>query len=90
MVALWFWKTTSPYASSSTRYLEELGYTVLTASGESGLKAIQTALHSIDLIVSDVLLEGPKRGPELVRELRQTHPACRVLFMTGYAVRSDR
>jgi PAS domain S-box-containing protein len=74
-----------PLCQLITRYLEELGYTVLTASGESGLKAMQTALQSIDLIVSDVLLEGPKRGPELVRELRQTHPACRALFMTGYA-----
>jgi len=74
-----------PLCQLITCYLEELGYTVLTASGESGLKAMQTALHSIDLIVSDVLLEGPKRGPELVRELRQTHPACLVLFMTGYA-----
>jgi len=74
-----------PLCQLITRYLEDLGYTVLTASGESGLKAMQTALGSIDLIVSDVLLEGPKRGPELVRELRQTHPACRVLFMTGYA-----
>ena len=74
-----------PLCQLVTRYLEELGYTVLSASGESGLRAMQTALHSIDLIVSDVLLEGPKRGPELVRELRQTYPACRVLFMTGYA-----
>lgn len=74
-----------PLCRLITRYLEELGYTVLTASGDSGLKAIQKTLGSIDLIVSDVLLEGPKRGPELVRELRQTHPACRVLFMTGYA-----
>jgi PAS domain S-box-containing protein len=74
-----------PLCQLITRYLEELGYTVLTASGESGLKAMRTALQSIDLIVSDVLLEGPKRGPELVRELRQAHPACRVLFMTGYA-----
>jgi PAS domain S-box-containing protein len=74
-----------PLCRLITRYLDELGYSVLTASGESDLNSVQTELGSIDLIVSDVLLEGPKRGPELVRELRQAHPACLVLFMTGYA-----
>jgi PAS domain S-box-containing protein len=67
------------------RYLEELGYVVVIASGASGLNAMQTELRSIDLIVSDVMLEGPERGPELVFKLRQAHPACKVLFMTGYA-----
>ena len=74
-----------PVRQLITRYLEELGYVVVTASGASDLNSMQNELRSIDLIVSDVLLEGPKRGPELVRELRQAHPNCRVLFMTGYA-----
>jgi PAS domain S-box-containing protein len=74
-----------PVRKLITRYLEELGYVVVTASGASDLNSMQTELRSLDLIVSDVLLEGPKRGPELVRELRHAHPACRVLFMTGYA-----
>jgi PAS domain S-box-containing protein len=74
-----------PLRQLIARYLEELGYVVITASGASDLNIMQAELRSIELIVSDVMLEGPERGPELVRKLLRGRPACRVLFMTGYA-----
>ena len=42
-------------------------------------------LDQIDLVVSDVLLEGSARGPEVVEGILQHSSTTRVIFMTGYA-----
>ena len=64
--------------------LVDLGYRVSVARGEDDVEALP-ASDRFDLIVSDVLLKGAKRGPQLVRELSARHPDSRVIFMTGYA-----
>jgi CheY-like chemotaxis protein len=64
--------------------LEDLGYTVLTASdGEEALAVLMVASRPIDLLLTDVVM--PKMGgADLVRELRLRWPHIRVLFMSGY------
>ena len=64
--------------------LVDFGYSVAVARGEEEIDALPPSA-CFDLIVSDILLKGAKRGPQLVRELRARQPACRVIFMTGYA-----
>jgi PAS domain S-box-containing protein len=64
--------------------LVDLGYRVSVACGEADIDALPESAR-FDLIVSDVLLKGAKRGPQLVRELCARQPECGVIFMTGYA-----
>jgi len=64
--------------------LQELGYRVLQAvDGPAGLRILQTS-ERIDLLVTDVGLPG-LNGRQLADQARETRPALKVLFITGYA-----
>ena len=64
--------------------LEEQGYRVLEASdGISALKLVHTDANHFDLLLTDVVMKGMS-GPELVRELTQSKPGLRAVFMSGY------
>jgi PAS domain S-box-containing protein len=64
------------------RTLEELGYRVLEAEdGERARKRLEDT--AVDLVVTDMVMPGIS-GPELVEELRHSHPEIRVLFISGY------
>ena len=68
-----------------TYYLDELGYKVLEATGEQSLGKTLQETDSIDLIVSDILLQGPLKGTDLVPRIKEDYPNAAVLFMTGFA-----
>jgi two-component system, cell cycle sensor histidine kinase and response regulator CckA len=64
--------------------LESKGYCVLEAeSGEAGLLAAQNHPERIDLVITDVVMPGIN-GRELVKQLAQTRPATKVLYLSGY------
>jgi PAS domain S-box-containing protein len=66
------------------RMLEEHGYKVLEAEdGKSALDLIGSHSGSIDLILTDVVMKG-MNGPELVLRLIESHPAMKVVYMSGY------
>jgi two-component system cell cycle sensor histidine kinase/response regulator CckA len=61
------------------------GYTVLTAADADCARAIVAeGTHTIDLIVSDVMMPDGT-GPELLRSLESGPGRPRALFMSGYA-----
>jgi signal transduction histidine kinase len=63
--------------------IEELGYTVIAASGgEAALKALGES--QVALLVTDVAMPA-MNGVELAREARARHPDLPVLFASGYA-----
>jgi CheY-like chemotaxis protein len=65
--------------------LRRYGYEVFPAKdGEQARRGVAKAAGRIDVIVSDIILEDGT-GPELVSELRQSLPAARVVYVTGYA-----
>ena len=65
--------------------LRDLGYRTLEADGVDGaLTALRDAGGGVDLVVSDVMMDG-LAGPDLVARLREEVPALKVLFMSGYA-----
>jgi two-component system sensor histidine kinase EvgS len=69
---------------STARFLASLGYTVLACSTpEEALQ--QAAAHAgpIPLLVTDVILPG-LNGRELSDRLRESRPAIKTLFMSGY------
>jgi two-component system cell cycle sensor histidine kinase/response regulator CckA len=68
------------------------GYRVLEAeSGESGLNVAAAYSGNIDLIITDVMMPGMS-GRELVKNLSQSRPQSKVLYLSGYtedAILSD-
>jgi CheY-like chemotaxis protein len=64
--------------------LKELGYSTLEAEdGPAALKILQSP-QRVDLVISDIGLPG-LNGRQIVEAARETRPALKVLFMTGYA-----
>ncbi|HWB51223.1 MAG TPA: PAS domain S-box protein [Stellaceae bacterium] len=78
-----------PVRIFGARALRNKGYTVLEArSGEAALELMETT-DKIDLLITDVVM--PKMdGPGLVREVRETHPDMKVIFISGYTEDSFR
>jgi two-component system cell cycle sensor histidine kinase/response regulator CckA len=67
------------------RILEGSGYTVHAAAGvQDAERLMQGHAHSIDLLLSDVVLTESS-GPALAEQLRRVRPDLKVLFMTGYS-----
>jgi two-component system cell cycle sensor histidine kinase/response regulator CckA len=68
------------------RVLRDAGYK--TAVANNGAEAIEVAkkIGPLGALVTDVMMPG-MTGDELARTLRQTEPALKVLYLTGY---SDR
>jgi PAS domain S-box-containing protein len=72
-------------AEATSGLLRLLGYEVLIADGaESALAAAERGA-SVDLVVSDVVMNGPADGFELARLLRERLPQTPVLLVSGYA-----
>jgi two-component system, cell cycle sensor histidine kinase and response regulator CckA len=64
--------------------LERAGYRVLLADGGwSALKAYESCLEPIHLLLTDVIMPD-LTGPVLAERLRARQPSLRVLFISGF------
>jgi len=64
--------------------LRRLGHHILMAGTPSAaLHIVEQHKGAIDLLLSDVVMPEMD-GPTLVRQLRESYPALRVLFVSGY------
>jgi PAS domain S-box-containing protein len=67
-----------------TRQLAELGYRVLAAeNAAAGLKLLDR--HSIDLLLTDVVMPGGINGRELARRARERWPGIKIVFTSGFS-----
>jgi PAS domain S-box-containing protein len=65
-------------------YLSNKGYSVVVASdADSAIAAVETGGHSIDLLLTDVVLPGSS-GVQLAQRLAAENPQMRVLYVSGY------
>jgi len=64
--------------------LQRCGYEVLEAEGYLDAMAILLSDAPIDLLLSDVVLQG-STGPEIAQEARLHRPELPILFMSGHA-----
>jgi len=66
------------------KMLEGHGYKVLEAEdGKAALDVIGSNHTAVDLILTDVVMKG-MTGPELVLRVIDSHPAMKVVYMSGY------
>jgi CheY-like chemotaxis protein len=71
--------------ATAVSLLESLGYRVLQANdGPSALKLVDEHLD-IDLVLSDVVMPGGMKGPDLARHVLKRRPDVKLLYMSGYA-----
>ena len=69
----------------ASRALASRGYEVLEAgTGAEALEVMQAHKGSVDLVVSDVVMPEMD-GPTLARELRDSTPDLKIIFISGYA-----
>ncbi|HEY3974443.1 MAG TPA: PAS domain S-box protein [Candidatus Sulfotelmatobacter sp.] len=60
------------------------GYTVIEAeSAEAGIAAASRHQGSIDLVITDVVMPG-MGGRELIKQLAESRPESKVLYVSGY------
>ncbi|SEO31878.1 PAS domain S-box-containing protein [Luteibacter sp. UNC138MFCol5.1] len=65
-------------------FLRGLGYEVVEAASATAARAALEIHPGIDVLFTDVALGEGESGFELAAELRERHPALRVLFTSGY------
>jgi len=68
------------------RVLRDAGYKTAVASNGPEAMEVARKIGPLGALVTDVMMPG-MTGDELARMLRQTEPALKVLYLTGY---SDR
>ena len=66
------------------RFLDSLGYEVLTATSPAEAERIASTRDDIRLLISDVVMPGGS-GPALAQRLTMRQPKLKVLLMSGYA-----
>jgi Response regulator containing CheY-like receiver domain and AraC-type DNA-binding domain len=66
------------------RVLESAGYRVLPASSPSEAELLLEQEHSVDLLLTDVVMPEMS-GYELAARVSDSRPELRVLFISGYA-----
>jgi PAS domain S-box-containing protein len=74
-----------PIMRSLTRQLlQEHGYQVVEANdGKAALELLDAHHGAVELMLTDVVMRGMS-GPELALRLMDTHPAVKVVYMSGY------
>ncbi|QWV97878.1 PAS domain S-box protein [Geomonas nitrogeniifigens] len=68
---------------TTTRMLEEMGYTVIQAQSPEVAIGICGKGERIDLVLTDVVMPG-MNGREMAERIRAIRPEVKVLFMSGY------
>jgi CheY-like chemotaxis protein len=69
--------------SLTSRLLKRLGYHVLVAANADEAVKLFSQHATIDLLLTDVVMPGAS-GPELTRQLLETRPGLKVVYMSGY------
>lgn len=65
-------------------FLGQLGYQILSASnGQEALRVAEEYSGRIDLLLTDVKMEG-LTGPELAEKLLKKRPEAKVVFISGF------
>ena len=65
--------------------LQELGFCVLRADrAQVALEMLESGDHRIDLLLTDVMMEGGMSGVELARQVAHKNKHLKILLMSGF------
>lgn len=68
--------------------LQSLGYETIEALDGPSALSLLSGGQDIDLLFTDVILPGGMSGPELVNALKESRPALKAVYTSGYAADS--
>ena len=78
-----------PIRAVSREMLMEMGYTVVEfESAALALTYYRTNWHDVDLIVTDMIMEG-MNGIECFREMRRINPSAKAVLSSGYSFSAE-
>ncbi|MFT7213177.1 MAG: CheY-like chemotaxis protein [Granulosicoccus sp.] len=66
------------------RQLENLGYRVSEAASHEAVNHLLATGSRFDLMLSDILLPGIQKGPQIADQVKAQQPDIQLLFMSGY------
>ena len=69
----------------TVRRVQGLGYVVRAADSAKSALDILGEDRDVDLVFTDIVMQGSKTGFELAKEIRKTRPGMKVLLTSGYA-----
>ena len=72
-------------ANLIVRQLSILNYRATRVAGRNAALEVAKSTGGFDIVLSDVLLAGGERGPDVAKELQELFPGTKVVLMTGYA-----
>lgn len=70
-------------------YLEDLGYTTVTANNSKQALKVLESNTAIDLLFSDVIMPGGSDGYELALAARELYPSLKVVITSGFTKKHD-
>jgi PAS domain S-box-containing protein len=68
----------------ATSFLEELGYSVLSARGGQEALGVLAKRPGVDVLITDVVMPGGMSGVALSKTARQLYPKLSVVYVSGY------
>ncbi|MEM7097801.1 MAG: PAS domain S-box protein [Pseudomonadota bacterium] len=66
-------------------FLSEEGFNILESRGEEDLNSTLQKAQNVDILVSDIVLEGGLNGPEVAQRVAHRFPTIKTLLITGFA-----
>lgn len=70
----------------ASAYLQKNGYDVIeAANGAEAMMLWQKHGTRVDLVLTDLMIPGDVKGPELVRRLQAERPCLKAVAVSGYA-----
>ena len=79
-----FIENTASHRHSGRQILEDLGHFVVPADTTQAGLDILSIDQSIDLLITDVMLDGGMSGISIARSAKSLVPGIKVMFMSGY------
>ena len=65
-------------------FLRNAGFTVIEAGSAREALAVLKARADVALVVTDIRMSGAMEGLELIREIRKSYPAMKVITASAY------
>jgi CheY-like chemotaxis protein len=67
-------------------FLRTVGFTVIEAGSAREALAVLKVRNDVALVLTDIHMSGAMEGVELIREIRKSYPAIKVITASAYRI----